>query len=369
MNVIKNKDRQGVTPKTRGKMQPGLTLLLCILTCSMNSAVAADSNQKGKVSPSSPNHEVAMNQDALYNALLDALYATFGRHPGFRVAHAKGILIKGTFTATPEAQKVSRAAHLQGKTVPVLMRFSNFSGLPGTRDGDPMASPHGLAIRFFITDTQYTDIVAHSFDGFPVATPEEFLVFLQGIASSVATPTNPQPLDNFLSTHPRAKAFLDTLKPAPASYAGIEYFGVNALSFSNARNESVMGRYRIEPLKKGSLLDDAQAQAMPDNYLRDELTRRLKKGPVKMRLMLQLATKGDAVDDGSIPWSRNNPEIELGVFTLNSVVSQSKQACAQQRADFNPGRLTDGIAPGSDPMIEARQKIYEKALQRRQQIQ
>lgn len=306
-----------------------------------------------------------MNQDALYDALLDALYATFGQHQGFRVTHAKGMLVEGSFTATPDAAGISRAAHFQGQTLPVTVRFSNFSGIPGTRDGDPSASPRGLAIRFFMAKGLYTDIVAHSFDGFPVATPEEFLTFLQGIAASAAIPGNPQPLNDFLSTHPRAKHFLDTPKPGPESYVGIEYFGVNALSFSDAHNHSVMGRYRIEPFQKTQALNDSQAQAMPDNYLRDELTQRLKNSPVRMRLLLQLATPGDPVDDGSVSWSRLNPEIELGVITLRSIIPQDMQSLEQQRADFNPGHLIDGIEPGPDPMIQARQKIYEKALQRR----
>lgn len=122
-----------------------------------------------------------MSQSQLYDALLDALYATFGNHPGFRIAHAKGVLVGGTFVASQAAQGLSRAAHFQGEGVPVLVRFSNFSGVPSTRDGDPSASPHGMAIRFELPGGQSTDIVAHSFDGFPVATPQAFLAFCRGL--------------------------------------------------------------------------------------------------------------------------------------------------------------------------------------------
>ena len=36
---------------------------------------------------------------------IDAANAVFGRHPGYRALHAKGTLLKGTFTATPEAAR------------------------------------------------------------------------------------------------------------------------------------------------------------------------------------------------------------------------------------------------------------------------
>ncbi|AKA22236.1 catalase family peroxidase [Pseudomonas chlororaphis] len=311
-----------------------------------------------------------MNQEALYDALLDALYATFGQHPGFRVAHAKGVLAQGTFVASHGAATVSRAAHFQGQPVPVLLRFSNFSGVPGTRDGDPMASPHGLAIRFFPGNGQATDIVAHSFNGFPVATPQEFLGFLQGIAASTATPSDSAPLERFLTSHPRARQFLDAAKPAPRSYASIEYFAVNALAFSNAQGEQRMGRYRIEPLEpsqRTAPLSAEQAAAMPDDYLQDELRTRLDNGPVRLRLVLQLAEPGDALDDGSIAWSRENEEVVLGTLSLDRLVPPEAQQAEQQRLDFNPGRLPDGIAPGPDPMIEARQGIYQRAMARRRQ--
>jgi len=315
----------------------------------------------------SPVNNLTQQQDGLYDALLDALYATFGHHPGFRVTHAKGVLLRGMFTATQEAAVLSRAPHLQGQAVPLQLRFSNFSGLPGTADGDPLASPYGLAVRFSLPSGEFTDIVTHSFDGFPVATPEDFLSFLQGIAANVATPADPLPLQEFLATHPKAQHFLEAPKQAPSSYAALEYFGVNSLVFSNGKGEQRIGRYRIEPLMAESALTEQQAAEMPADYLQDEIGSRLSKGPVKLRLVVQLAAPGDAVEDGSTPWSRNHEEIELGTLILDAVVPMEEQQSAQKRLDFNPGWLPDGISASHDPMIQARERIYQRAVQRRQQ--
>lgn len=308
----------------------------------------------------------AMPQERLYDALLDALTATFGRHPAFRATHAKGLLVNGTFTATRIAGSISRAAHLQGQTVPVVLRFSNFSGVPATADGDPMASPKGVAVRFALPNGEFTDIVAHSFDGFPVATPEDFLGFLQGIAANVATPPDPQPLQTFLANHPRAQHFLEAPKPAPRSYAGLEYFGVNSLVFINRKGDQLIGRYRIEPLLMQPSLSDAQAAAMHADYLQEEISARLSKGSLKMRLVLQLAAPGDAVEDGSIAWSRQNEELELGVFSLDELEPAETQQLAQQRLAFSPGRLLDGISLSADPMTLARDRLYQRAVLRRQ---
>ena len=50
--------------------------------------------------------------------LVEAMRALAGSHPGFRPAHAKGIVCAGTFRGAPEAHRVSRASHLQGQAVP-----------------------------------------------------------------------------------------------------------------------------------------------------------------------------------------------------------------------------------------------------------
>src|SRR5262245_25266270 len=63
-----------------------------------------------------PSREVRMpsgtyTNPALAEQLLDALDTLSGLHPGFRPAHAKGLMCSGTFTPSPEAAKLTRALH------------------------------------------------------------------------------------------------------------------------------------------------------------------------------------------------------------------------------------------------------------------
>src|SRR5208337_1047073 len=115
----------------------------------------------------------------LAQEVLDALDATSGVHPGFRPAHAKGLMCSGVFTPSPEAAKLTRAPHASGPSTPVTVRYSDSTGLPTIPDNDPARSgPRGMAIRFHLAEHIHTDIVAHSTNGFPVRTGEEFLEFL-----------------------------------------------------------------------------------------------------------------------------------------------------------------------------------------------
>src|SRR6201998_1329946 len=114
----------------------------------------------------------------LANDLIAHFDPLFGLHPGFRPVHAKGIMLSGTFTPSPEVTSLTRAPHVTRKSTPVTVRFSDGTGLPAIPDNSPDAGPRGLAIRFQLGQHVHTDIVSHSTDGFPTRTGEEFLELL-----------------------------------------------------------------------------------------------------------------------------------------------------------------------------------------------
>ena len=57
-----------------------------------------------------------------------------GLHPGFRPAHAKGLLFSGVFTPSPGGQSLTRAPHLRRQQTPVTVRLSDFAGVPSVPD-------------------------------------------------------------------------------------------------------------------------------------------------------------------------------------------------------------------------------------------
>src|SRR5262249_41707357 len=79
---------------------------------------------------------IAGAQDKLIEEqLVDALGKAFGVYPGFRVNHAKGIVVEGSFKASPEAASLSRAVLFNGNSIPATVRFSDATGIPTIPDG------------------------------------------------------------------------------------------------------------------------------------------------------------------------------------------------------------------------------------------
>lgn len=297
---------------------------------------------------------------ALSNDILQQFETIFGTHPGFRPAHAKGILLSGTFTPAPEAHRLTRAAHITRPSTPVFVRFSDSTGLPLVPDTDPNANPKGMAIRFQLAEHTHTDIVAHSTDGFPTRTGAEFLDLLRAVASTDMTappdPNHPKPIEIFLGSHPAALRFVQAPKPFPSSFARENFFGVTAMDFTNSEGAHRFGRYRILPATGTDYLDDTAVATRSPNYLFDEIADRLASGPVVFHLKAQLAAPGDVVNDATIHWPGDRAIAGLGTIELTAIVPEN--AAQQKQIIFDPIPRLDGIEPSADPLLELRAAIY-----------
>jgi catalase len=293
---------------------------------------------------------------SLSNQVLEKFQALFGAHPGFRPAHAKGIMLQGSFTPTPEAASLSKAAHFNRSSTPVTVRFSNSTGVPVILDNDPNADPRGCAIRFHLAEHVHTDIVAHSTNAFPARTGEDFLEFVSSIAATDLTHIPGSPLERYLGTHPAALAFVQAPKPPAASFGRETYFGLNAMRFINKENVPRYARYRIIPEAGNEHLDAAAAAAKGPNYLFDELEERIAKEPVRFRVVAQLAEDGDAVNDVTVQWPDSRKFLDLGTVSLTEPVLD--QAHEQKQIIFDPIPRLEGIEPSDDPLLELRAAIY-----------
>jgi catalase len=286
-----------------------------------------------------------------------------GSQPGFRPAHAKGILIAGLFTPSPAAKALTRAPHIQRDSTPATVRFSDFAGIPSVPDNDPNASPRGMATRFYLAEHVHTDIIAHSVDAFPTRTAEEFLEFLHAIRASGPDAAKPAPVEKFLATHPAALEFVQAPKPMPASFAKAAFFAINAYKFTSGEGVIRYGRYRIHPEGGTEYLDPAaEAKTAPD-FLFDEIKGQLAKGVVKMRITVQVAEKGDVVDDSTVRWPKDRPEIEFGTIELRTVLPGND--AEQRHIIFDPIPRVDGIDPSDDPLLDPRAVVYLMSGRRR----
>ena len=170
--------------------------------------------------------------------LVQDFHAAFGEHHA-RAVHTKGLILQGTYTPSAEATELCRAELFTQSSVPVIIRFSDFTGLPNIPDTEVKANPRGFAVKFLMPDGSNMDIVNHSFNGFPVSTSSDFSALLQAIARSGGEPTPGSELEKFLVSHPKAKTFLTTQTQLPESWATTSFYSVNAVQFDRRAGRNV----------------------------------------------------------------------------------------------------------------------------------
>jgi catalase len=293
---------------------------------------------------------------ALAQDLVQQFDAMFGEHPGFRPAHAKGMLLTGGFTPSAEAEGISRAPHFAQAMTPVTVRFSNSTGIPVIPDNDANANPRGMAVRFHLAERVHTDIVSHSMDGFPTRTGQEFLEFLRAAAASQGAKESPTLIEQYLGAHPKALAFVQAAKPAPASFAQEAFFGVTAMGFVDKSGTVRYGRYRIVPEAGVAHLSEAEAAKRGTNFLFEEIAERVGRGPIEFLVTAQLAGEGDVVDDATEHWPESRRVVELGRIALTSLVAGDAEE--QRHVIFDPIPRVDGIEASADPLLELRAAVY-----------
>jgi len=286
----------------------------------------------------------------------------WGRHAGLRANHARGVVVTGSFTPTPEAAGLSMAGIFSGKPVPVTVRFSDATGLPDLADGADAANPHGMSIRFQPGGGSYVDVVLNSLPYFPVATGEEFLQLLQAASESGPDAPKPTKIEQFIATHPAAATAGANVR-TPVSFARQTYNGIDAFIFVDAQGKRQPFRFQFQPAAGVEVMERAAAEKMPPNFLLTELPERLNKEKAEFRVMAQLANPGDQTKDPSQPWPADRRMVNLGTITLTGAVAD--EAKAQHDLRFLPNHLQPGIEVSDDPLIDARVRSYVISFGRR----
>ena len=287
-----------------------------------------------------------------------------GVHPGFRPAHAKGILLTGAFAPSPEAASLTRAPHLHRDSTAVTVRLSNAGGIPTIADNDPQgAAPRGFAVRFHLGEHVHTDIIGHSVDAFPARTAEGLVEFLNALIATDPAGPHPNAIEQFLGAHPAALTFVQIPKPIPTSFARESFFAVSAFKFTNADGRSRYGRYRVLPVAGNDYLGETEAAARSPDFLFDEMKERVAKEPVRLRIAVQLAEDGDVTDDATVGWPEGRPQLAFGDIRLQEIAPNN--AGEQQHIIFDPIPRVDGIEASADPLFEPRANIYLMSGRRR----
>jgi catalase len=294
-------------------------------------------------------------------AAVDSIASVFGRHPGFRALHAKGTLLKGTFTPLPEAAALTSAPHFRGGTLHATFRFSNGAGDPASPDYAP--DPRGLAAKIYLEDGSRTDIVCVSSPRFPVRTPEGFIEL---VAAQGAGPLAAVKLPIVFARHPEALKNLPVLAPTlrpPASYAVIPYFGIHAFRWIDAHGGERWVRYQLLPQAPHVGIAPWAARRRGPDYLQQELRDRLATAPIVFTLVVQIAIPGDPINDPSAAWPKLRRTVAVGRYEISEL--ETDRETGGDVLVFDPTRVTEGIELSDDPVLRFRHAAYSESVARR----
>jgi catalase len=291
--------------------------------------------------------------------LVEALNGVFGRYPGVRAAHSKGICLTGRFMPAPEAVSLSKAPQF-AKPVPIIARFSLGGGNPQAAD-NAQDNVRGLAVHFDLGNGATSDLVMISAPMFFAKDPELFVELLKALQTG-----DKDKINAFFQAHPEStfqNAWL-TSHPVPASYGGVAYFGVHGFTFTNAEGAKQLIKFKAIPEAGDLGLSPEEAAEKGPDFYASELKDRLAKMPVIFDFVAIRGKDGDPTNDPTQRWEGEDerPTTPLGKITIQAIAPDD--TC--NAFSFLPANLPDGIAgPADDPIFAVRSPAYIVSLIRR----
>ena len=297
--------------------------------------------------------------------VVDALNTIFGKQaPGGRASHAKGQCVKGTFTPTADAKVLTKSASFAAP-LPVLGRFSMGGGNPKIPDGTKAAA-RGFAFKIDPDGKASTQFVMVNAPIQFAKSLDQLLGFLQARAPGADGKPDPEKIKAFAEANPETKrqgAWFAS-KPVPASFAGVNYWGIHAYTATNADGAAKVVKFKLVPVAGEAGLTDDEAKAKPADFLVAELTERMAKGAVSFDMVVIPGQEGDATNDPSQMWTgeETRPTVKIGTLALSGI--EDNKVC--DAGIFDPTDLADGVAgPKDDTQFAARSPAYAISASRR----
>ncbi|WP_026925314.1 catalase [Glycomyces arizonensis] len=290
-----------------------------------------------------------------------------------RVVHARGAGAYGTFTATADVSRYTRAAFLNtvGKETETFLRFSTVAGNLGAADA--VRDPRGFALKFYTEEGNY-DLVGNNT---PVFFIRDAIKFPDFIHTQKRDPyTGSQEPDNvwdFWSLSPESVhqvTWVHGDRGIPASYRHMDGFGSHTYQWVNAEGEQFWVKYHFKTDQGIKCLTQEEADELagsdPDSHQRD-LRESIERGEfpswtVSVQIMpaAEAATYRFNPFDLTKVWPNEDyPRIEIGKLELNR--NPENIFAEVEQSIFSPAHFVPGIGPSPDKMLQGRLFAYGDA--------
>ncbi len=285
---------------------------------------------------------------------MDALVRYGGALPSFRKAHARGVCVRGTFTASPEVAALTIAEHLQGDPIETVLRLSNSSTSPHSGDRKTVL---GMGVRFELPSGGHSAWAALTIERAPFRVPDDFIALTKATKRTrLGTPNFARVAAHAVTHVPSIPGMLAVLRQQTMqSFARSRFNGLHAYYLVDAEGRRRAFRYRWMPSEEPGTLTPEQDRAYPPQFLISELRSRLRKGPVSWTLVLQMADPGDPTDDVTKQWPESRPQIVAGTLVVDRLHEDPELV---DDLMFDPTAVPPGIELSDDPVLHFRSEAY-----------
>jgi catalase len=283
--------------------------------------------------------------------LVRALAPASGVSLGHRRNHAKGICFTGVFVANGAGTALSRATVFTRGQYPALGRFN--LATPDANAPDATVRVRGMGLRISPPDGAEWRMAMIDPPFFPVASPQAFYELLQATAKK-----QPEAMKAFATAHPEIAAFGAWAKTAPwtGSYAEEPYRGLDAFLFTDATGTAHAVRWSLLPESQPvAISPDELAKRGPD-ALEQDITSRVKNGPLRWTMVITVANPGDETADPSKAWPQDRATVTAGTLIVQHIEPEANGPCRD--INFDPTVLPSGITTSDDPFPAARSSAY-----------
>lgn len=283
-----------------------------------------------------------------------------GIYSGFRLNHAKGVCVSGSFESDGRGTRLSKAVVFKAGRVPVIGRFSFAGGNPYLADGPELV--RGLGLLFKLSDGEEWRTAMINTPVFGVHTPQAFYDRLVAAQPDPKTgKPDPEKMAAFLGAHPETVQATKIIQSHPVSsgFANSTFYGLNAFWFTDVSGTSIRVRWSMLPVQPFAPVNKTEGK----NYLFDALIAAIHQQPLLWHLIITMGQANDPTNDATIPWPDTREQVDVGTLTLDRVDSEETGSC--RVINFDPLVLPDGMAPSDDPLISARSAVYSESFTRR----
>src|SRR6266404_1463987 len=290
--------------------------------------------------------------------VVDAFKSPTGAPLGHRRNHAKGICFTGIFESNGAGSTLSQAQVFSRGEYPVLGRFNLATAEPNASDA--LVRVRGMGLRISTPDGQEWRTAMIDPPFFPVSTPQTFYELLIASASK-----DPNAMKMFSAAHPEIAAFGAWAKSAPwtGSYAEERFNSLNSFMFVDSSGAEHAVRWSLLPAAQPVPVSPADLAKRGPDLLEQEITERVRGGPLRWTMVVTVANPGDPTADPSKAWPEDRRAVGVGTLIVQQIQAERDGPCRD--INFDPAVLPSGIRTSDDPFPAARSSIYAKSYDRR----